>query len=73
MITGETYVAWCWKANGGTTSSNTDGTNITSTVQVNAKAGFSIVQFTTPGTFNGSNTVGHGLGSTPECYICKKN
>ena len=27
-----TYVAWQWKANGGTTSSNTDGT-ITSTVQ----------------------------------------
>ena len=26
------YVAWQWKANGGTTSSNTDGT-ITSTVQ----------------------------------------
>jgi len=40
---GATYVAWCWKANGGTTSSNTDGT-ITSTVQANTKAGFSIVQ-----------------------------
>ena len=69
---GETYVAWCWKANGGTTSSNTDGTNITSTVQVNAKAGFSIVQFTTPGTFNGSNTVGHGLGSTPDAIFVKR-
>jgi hypothetical protein len=33
---GQTYVAWCWKANGGTTSSNTDGTQ-TSTVQVNTK------------------------------------
>ena len=31
---GESYVAWQWKANGGTTSSNTDG-DITSTVQVN--------------------------------------
>ena len=31
------YVAWCWKANGGTTSSNTDG-SITSTVQVNQAA-----------------------------------
>ena len=40
---GSTYVAWCWKANGGTTSSNTDG-DITSTVQVNNKAGISIVQ-----------------------------
>ena len=28
------YVAWCWKAGGGTTSSNTEGT-ITSTVQAN--------------------------------------
>jgi len=69
---GNTYVAWCWKAGGGTTSSNTDGTNITSTVQVNAKAGFSIVQFTTPGTFNGSNTVGHGLGSTPDAIFVKR-
>ena len=31
---GNIYVAWCWKTNGGTTSSNTNGT-ITSTVQVN--------------------------------------
>ena len=69
---GSKYVAWCWKANGGTTSSNTDGTNITSTVQVNAKAGFSIVQFTTPGTFSGSNTVGHGLGSTPDAIFVKR-
>ena len=36
------YVAWQWKANGGTTSSNTDG-SITSTVQANTTAGFSIV------------------------------
>ncbi len=69
---GDTFVAWCWKANGGTTSSNTDGTNIDSTVQVNAKAGFSIVQFTTPGTFSGSNTVGHGLGSTPDAIFVKR-
>ena len=40
-------VAWAWKANGGTTSSNTDGT-ITSTVQANTDAGFSIVTFTSP-------------------------
>ena len=39
------YVAWCWKANGGTTSSNTDGT-ITSTVQANTKAAFSVVSYT---------------------------
>jgi len=66
-----TYVAWCWKANGGTTSSNTDGTNIDSTVQVNADAGFSIVKFTTPSTFSASNTVGHGLGVIPDLIIMK--
>ena len=68
---GINYVAWCWKANGGTTSSNTDGTNIDSTVQANTKAGFSIVQFTTPSTFSGSNTVGHGLGATPDMILVK--
>ncbi len=62
-----TYVGWAWKANGGTTSSNTDG-NITSTVQVNQAAGFSIVQYT--GT--GSNVqVGHGLGTAPTMVIFK--
>ena len=65
-----TYVAYCWKANGGTTSSNTDG-NITSTVQTEAAAGFSIVQFTnsSPGS---SATVGHGLGSTPDMILLKR-
>jgi len=65
---GEEYVAWCWKANGGTTSSNTDGT-ISSTVQVNTKGGFSIVQYTANGT--GGATVGHGLNSAPELIILK--
>ena len=36
------YVAWQWKANGGTTSTNTDG-SVNSTVQANTDAGFSIV------------------------------
>ena len=64
---GEDFVAWCLKANGGTTSSNTDGTN-TSTVQTNSDAGFSIVKYT--GT--GSNlTVGHGLSSAPDFVIVK--
>ena len=65
--TGVPYVAWCLKANGGTTSSNTDG-SITSTVQANTDAGFSIVTYT--GT--GSNaTVGHGLGVQPYMVITK--
>jgi len=64
---GETYVAWCWKLNGGTTSSNTDG-SITSTVQVNSKVGISIVQYT--GTQSNA-TVGHGLGVAPSLVITK--
>jgi hypothetical protein len=64
---GSTYVFWQWKANGGSTSSNTDGT-ITSTVQANTTAGFSIVTYT--GT--GSNaTVGHGLGKALDMIIVK--
>ena len=47
--TGADYVAWCFKANGGTTSSNTDGT-ITSTVQANTDAGFSIVSYSGTGS-----------------------
>ena len=63
-----TYVAWQWKANGGTTSSNGDG-NITSTVQANTTAGFSIVLFT--GNATAGQTVGHGLGVKPEIIFAK--
>ena len=64
---GDTFVAWQWKANGGTTSSNTDG-SITSTVQANTDAGFSIVTYTGTGS---SSTAGHGLNSTPEIILSK--
>ena len=65
--TGQTYVAWCWKA-GGAAVSNTEG-NITSSVSVNDEAGFSIVSY----TGNGSNgqTVGHGLSQAPQWIILK--
>ena len=65
---GGTYVAWQWKANGGTTSSNTDG-GITSTVQANTEAGFSIVTYTGTGS---ATTVGHGLGIVPSWYVVKR-
>jgi hypothetical protein len=65
---GGTYVAWQWKANGGTTSSNTDGT-ITSTVQADTTAGFSIVQYV--GNGSSGATFGHGLGVAPELVILK--
>ena len=63
-----TYVMWHWKANGGTTSSNSDG-DITSTVQANQTAGFSIVTYT--GTGTQSDTVGHGLGKKPAWVLVK--
>jgi len=65
----KTYVAWQWKANGGTTSSNTDG-SITSTVQANTDAGFSIVTYTAPSS-SGNFTAGHGLGVKPAMVITK--
>ncbi len=64
---GGDFVAWCLKANGGTTSSNTDGT-ITSTVQANQEAGFSIVSYSGTGS---AGNVGHSLGVKPDLIICK--
>ena len=62
-------VAWQWHCNGGTTSSNTDG-SITSTVQANQDAGFSIQTFT--GASSGNSNWGHGLGVTPDVFIVKR-
>ena len=63
------HVAWQWKANGGTTSSNGDG-GITSTVQANTTAGFSIATYT--GNSNNPSSIGHGLGVVPKFYIIKQ-
>ena len=62
------YVAWSWKANGGTTSSNSDGA-ITSTVQANTTAGFSIITYTGTGS---AATIGHGLGAVPGWIFVKR-
>jgi hypothetical protein len=64
----QTFVAWQWKASGGTTASNTDGT-ITSTVQANTTAGFSIATYT--GNGSGGATIGHGLGVAPKWFFVK--
>jgi hypothetical protein len=63
---GTTYVGWQWKA-AGSSVSNTDG-SITSTVNANPTAGFSIVTWTGAG---GTSTVGHGLGVAPKLFITK--
>ena len=63
-----TFVAWNWKANGGTTSTLTGGT-IDSVVQANTDAGFSIVTYT--GDDQARATVAHGLSKAPEMIIVK--
>ena len=65
----QTYVAAQWKANGGTTTSNSSG-DITSTVQANTAAGFSIVTWTGNGAGVNVN-IGHGLGGVPEIVAVK--
>ena len=64
----DTYVAWCWRANGGTTVSNSDG-DITSTVQANTNSGFSIVTYT--GNGSAAQSIGHGLGKVPAMIFVK--
>jgi len=61
------FVSWNWKANGAGVTNN-DG-SVTSTVSVNATAGFSIVKYNVGS--GGAITVGHGLGSAPELIISK--
>ena len=61
------YYSACWKANGGTTASNTTG-SINSTVQANTTSGFSLVKWTGTGS---AGTIGHGLGVAPKIIIAK--
>lgn len=63
---GQTYVAWNWKANGAGVT-NTAG-SITSTVSANTTSGFSVVTYTGTGA---NATVGHGLGAAPKFIIIK--
>jgi len=64
---GATYVAWNWKA-GGTAVTNTSG-SITSSVSANTTSGFSIIGYTGTGVM--SQTIGHGLGVSPNVVIFK--
>ena len=71
---GESYVAWNWVANGGTTSANTDGSGgtVASTIQANQTAGFSIVEFTAPSSGTAPFSVAHGLGKVPRWFMFKR-
>ena len=73
---GTTYVAWQWKANGGTTTSvSATGTAHESTMagthQANTIAGFSIVTFSTASEDLGDKLITHGIGKKPEWIIIK--
>jgi hypothetical protein len=72
--TGDKYVAWQWKANGGTTTTNdasaTSVGDTDSAYQVNSTAKFSIVGWT--GSGSGSVNIAHGLGSTPKFILTKQ-
>ena len=65
--TGESFVAWNWKAGNSAGSSNTAG-SITSTVSANPTAGFSVVTYA---GLNAGVTIGHGLGIAPSMVIFK--
>ena len=68
-----TYVAWCWKANGGTTTTNdasaTSVGDLDSVYQANTTAGFSIFTFTGDG--DDDSSIAHGLGAIPHFYFIK--
>jgi hypothetical protein len=64
---GTTMVAWNWKA-GGTAVTNTVGT-ISAQVSANTTSGFSILTYS--GNSTDFQTVGHGLGVTPQMVIVK--
>ena len=69
---GNSIVAWQWKANGGTTTTNdasaTGVGSIDSVYQANTTAGFSIVTYTGTGS---AGTIAHGLGVKPSVIIIK--
>ena len=62
------HVAWCWRANGGTTSSGSG--DLTSTHQVDPSGGFSIVKAVGDGG-SGDKTVTHGMSAAPDCILAK--
>ena len=75
----DTYVAWQWKANGGTTTSQT-GSDIDSVTQANTTSKFAIITYTGASNADSDSDnnsgaywrVKHGLGSTPKLAIFKK-
>ena len=65
-----TYVAWNWRANGGTTAANSVG-GTSSVTQVDPSKALSIVTYTGISGSSGSSTVGHGMGVVPQLIFHK--
>ena len=65
----DTYCGWGWRANGGTTTSDSSG-DITVTRQTNDVAKFSILTYT--GNGSSGSTIAHGLGVKPAMTIIKQ-
>ena len=66
----ETFVAWGWKANGGTTTTISAGGDVgrETVSQVNTTAGFNICTYSGSGS---QSSFGHSLGAAPEWIIIK--
>ena len=59
---GEKYVSYNWSANNGVTATDTSG-DLSTELQANQTAGFSIAKYTVSGS--GNRTWAHGLGAVP--------
>ena len=82
-VTDRTYVAWCWKAGGNSSTYNIDGIGYATAAaagldggsldptgaSINTESGFSILTYT--GTDNVSETIAHGLGKKPAWIMVK--
>jgi len=68
-LTGNDYVAWCWKAGGPDVPGTGTGAISSVSVSANQDAGFSVVKYAHSG---GSGTYTHGLNSAPEVVIRKR-
>ena len=67
---GQTYVGWQWKANGGNlTTVAESGSNVGYSRQVNTTAGFAIIKYTGIGS---AAAVIHGMSATPSFFTVKR-
>jgi len=66
---GDSFVGYCWRANGGVTTTDTSG-DISTVRQSNPKGGFAILTWT--GNGSSSQRLPHGLGKRPTLVFAKR-